>query len=279
MGVDYSGAVKSGLTAWLSETVVDSATGRLRLISMQRLGLLAGSDDRDVVNAYLVRRIQASEASLWGIDFPFGLPIELGLGDWQSQLETVTRHADGAKEFGRSLVKISETAGHGKHVRRTTDQETKTPFDCYHYRIIYQTFHGMRDVLGPLSQSSKCETAVLPFQYERFQKAKRWVVEACPSSTLKRLQLPYRLYKQSAGKPPTAEHQLVRRTILDKITNRKTGTIRITASHQKTILEDSGGDALDSVLAAVGVYHDFDNADHLMIRTHPRYPLEGRVFG
>ena len=34
------------------------------------------------------------------------------------------------------------------HIRRLTDREAKAPFDCYHYRIIHQTFYGMRDVLA-----------------------------------------------------------------------------------------------------------------------------------
>src|SRR3712207_9335349 len=87
------------------------------------------------------------------------------------------------------------------HIRRETDHLAKAPFDPYHYRIIYQTFHAMRDVAGPLSRVR--ETAVLPFQYRRLARAERVVVETCPSSTLKRLGPPHQKYKQPAGGPLT----------------------------------------------------------------------------
>jgi hypothetical protein len=44
----------------------------------------------------------------------------------------------------------AEALGGPRHMRRLNDLEVKAPFDPFHYRIIYQTFHGMRDVLGPL---------------------------------------------------------------------------------------------------------------------------------
>ena len=80
------------------------------------------------------------------------------------------------------------------HVRRTSDDESRTPFDPYHYRIIYQTFFGMRDVLAPLAASRGA--AVLPFQYRRLPTARRVLVESCPGSLLKKLGLPHQNYKQ-----------------------------------------------------------------------------------
>ena len=47
----------------------------------------------------------------------------------------------------------------GRDIRRLTDIEEKAPFDPYHYRIIYQTFHGMRDVLGRLGDVARRRTA------------------------------------------------------------------------------------------------------------------------
>ena len=53
------------------------------------------------------------------------------------------------------------------------------PLDSYHYRLIYQTFYGMRDVLGPLRADTS--TAILPFHYRRLTRAERVVVEALPA--------------------------------------------------------------------------------------------------
>ncbi len=280
IGVDFSGAALSGKTAWLAHADItepsDTDNRRLILTSLQSLGTLAGDDARQRVNAFLVAEILGSNETLWGMDFPFALPIELKLGDWAEQLQQTADFAQTAKEFGRYLVQQAQTLGHGMHVRRTTDRETKTPFDCYHYRIIYQTFHGMRDILRPIA--SDRATCVVPFHYDRFASASRWIVEACPSSTLKRLDLPFRMYKQSSGKSATSEQKKVRKAILAAITDRQHGYIAVAPPFHRTIMNNPGGDALDAVLAAVGSFDDFSLTDHAAVYHHPRYRFEGRVF-
>jgi len=277
-GVDYSGAIASGKTAWWCQaSVVRRRPGtRLRVDAIGSLGESVGSDHRDAVNKFLVQGIVSSDETLWGLDFPFGLPIELGLGSWSEQLRHLASHAGDAKSLGRSLVARSEAAGFGKHVRRTTDTQTKTPFDCYHYRIVYQMFHGMRDVLLPISRRN--HVAVLPFQYRRLATARVIVAETCPSSTLKRLSLPHRLYKQTAGKPPTPEQIGVRRLILESLTDAVCGCVDLADEWVDTMLSDPGGDALDSLIAAVGVFQSFRLVDHAAIARDSRHPVEGCVY-
>lgn len=272
VGVDFSGAAKSGKTAWLAELDVSDAGQPLKLASLAPLGRLTGSDDRADVCGYLAERILSAESTLFGMDFPFGLPIGLGLGQWPDQLSHVASFDGDAKDFGRSLVEVAKSLGETMHLRRVTDRETQTPFDCYHYRIIYQTFHGMRDVLNRVAND--IETAVLPFQYERGGEAKRFVVEACPSSTLKRHGLPHQRYKQSGGKPPDAVHQKTRQVILSGIQP----AVEISPYQRRVIMRDSGGDALDAVLAGVGSWQAFQTDDHAAIAQHRRYPTEGRVY-
>ncbi|HBJ35100.1 MAG TPA: DUF429 domain-containing protein [Planctomycetaceae bacterium] len=277
VGVDFSGARLSGLNAWISKTEIQSDRQRLKLVELSPLGKLAASDDRDDVNAYLVQQVNESRASLWGFDFPFGLPVELKLGTWAKQLESIGRFEGDAKSYGRFLVERTRQISDLMHIRRVTDRETQTPFDCYHYRIIYQTFHGMRDILRHVHAST--ETAVLPFQFEKLSDSaspvKRVVVEACPSSTLKRLALPHRMYKQVGGKSPTPEKIAVRKTILATVEK----IVDITPSQRKVMLSNPGGDALDSLLAAVGVFQVTMLDDHQAIAKHPRYRREGRVYG
>jgi hypothetical protein len=158
------------------------------------------------------------------------------------------------------------------HIRRETDTQAKSPFDCYHSRIIYQTYHGMRDVLLPLSQARG--VAILPFQYRRLASARRVVVEACPGSTLKRLGLPHQNYKQLAAGPLTAKHLRTRRTITEAISHR----VRLSQSHRRLVMRIPGGDALDAVIAALGAAESYFESDHRSIARHPRYPLEGRLF-
>ena len=102
-------------------------------------------------------------------------------------------------------------------------------------RIYYQTFYGMRDVLGPLLRARR--TAILPFQYRRLPTAERVLVEACPSSTLKRLGLPHQNYKQPAGGPLTPRRLRTRRVILDGLAKH----VRLDDRHRRTMMRNGGG--------------------------------------
>ncbi len=101
-GVDFSGASKSGKTAWLAELEADWSSGTLQLVQLSSLGKLAGSDERTAVCRYLAEQICSSRATLWAMDFPFGLPLELGGEDWNSQLEMV-ENFESQGEVGTSL--------------------------------------------------------------------------------------------------------------------------------------------------------------------------------
>jgi hypothetical protein len=163
--------------------------------------------------------------------------------------------------------------GGANHIRRQTDNEAKTPFDCYHYRIICQTFHGMRDVLCALSTDA--HTAVLPFQYERLATAHRVVIEACPSTTLKRLGWPHQNYKQPTGGPLTAKRRATRKILFAGLAEQ----IEISPAHLRVMSRNPGGDAIDAVLAAVGALRAWRSVDHDAIAGHGRYPREGYVYG
>ena len=133
--------------------------------------------------------------------------------NWTDQLAFLGDWGDDAYGAGVECLRRAKRLGGKLHIRRQSDIEAKTPFDCYHYRIIYQTFYGMRDVLGPLTLHRR--TSILPFHYRRLANAERVLVEACPSSTLKRLGLPHQNYKQAQGGPLTAKRLRTRRVILD----------------------------------------------------------------
>src|SRR3712207_3937015 len=141
-----------------------------------------------------------------------------------------------------------------------------------HYRIIYQTFHAMRDVAAPLSRVR--ETAVLPFQYARLPTAARVVVETCPSSTLKRLGLPHQNYKQPAGGPITALRRRTRAAIMRGLLPH----VDIAPLDRRRIARDPGGDALDAVIAAVGAASAWRQLDHRAIARSERIRREGYLY-
>jgi hypothetical protein len=218
--------------------------------------------------------VRLSEEALWALDFPFGLPVEVmgEMARWPDQLEFL--HAWGDDDYGVGLecLRRAKALGGPNHIRRLTDIEAKAPFDPYHYRIIYQTFYGMRDVLGPLWR--RRHTAILPFQYRRLNSARRVIVEACPASTLKRMALPHQNYKQPEGGPLTPRRRRTRRIILDGLTK----YVSISDAQRSVIMRNGGGDALDAVIAALGAVRAWSTCDHRHISKHFRYPLEGHLY-
>ncbi len=275
-GVDFSGAKLAGRNAWIArcDVATSQADKPLRLVELQSLESMCGCAERETALRALVDRVNESENALWGMDFPFGLPAAIfneGT-NWTDQLQMLRDWPEQAKELGLWCVGRARAMGDKLHIRRKSDREVKTPFDCYHYRIIYQTFHGMRDVLTPLIESES--TCVLPFQYERLAKAKRVVVEACPGSTLKRMGLPHNNYKQPTGGPLTMKRRTTRKVILAGLAS----LVEMSESHRRCIMRNPGGDALDAVIAAVGTWWAWRNTDHANVRRDEQYVLEGRVY-
>ncbi|HXE51600.1 MAG TPA: hypothetical protein VN541_01220 [Tepidisphaeraceae bacterium] len=271
-GVDFSGAKLAGEHIWIA--CLRPRCGRHELLELSWLRVLCGCSKREPALAHLVKMVASSESALWGMDFPFGLPIEVVEPGWRwdDQLRWIGSFAHGAYSLGEECVRRARARGREIHIRRDTDRETKTPFDCYHYRIIYQTFHGMRDVLLPLSRTKG--TAILPFQYRRLPSAKRVIVESCPGSTLKRIGLPHQNYKQPQGGPLTPVRRRTRHRILEGLSEH----IDIPRSAERVMMRNQGGDAIDAVIAALGAIQGWVNADHRAIGKHPRYPLEGRLY-
>ena len=268
-GVDFSGARLAGLNAWVARLDV---AGRC-ITALDRLADLAGDAGRDAALAWLVAAVRSSDAAVWGMDFPFALPIEIvdDRAGWPDQLRWLAQEPDDAYAFGRSCVRRALERGHGMHVRRQTDRETKTPFDCYHYRIICQTFYGMRQVLAPLQDDAA--TAVVPFECVG-PRTRRVVVEACPGSTLKRWAAPHNNYKQPQGGPLTAKRRANRRLIFSAIATR----VELPPPFVRRAQRNAGGDAIDAVLAAIGTWESWTNSDVPALCRHERYGREGRIF-
>lgn len=271
-GVDFSGARLAGHTTWVAEAAVAGDGAGLALTALDSLAALGGQAERAGALAHLVARITASRDALWAIGAPFGLPVEvLDEGaSWPALLRWVGAwDEDAGYALGLWALGRARSLGGPGHIYRATDRAARTPFDAYHYRVIYQTFHGMRDVLGPAARVR--ETAILPFHHRRLRGAHRVVVETCQASTLKRMGLPHQNYKQPEGGALTALRRRTRHTILAGLAPR----IAIPALLRRRAMRDPGGDALDAVIAAVGAHEAFAATDHAAVARDPRYRREG----
>jgi hypothetical protein len=147
-GVDFSGAKLAGRNTWVAR--VEPVAGRrrspaYRLADLASLERLCGTPERGAALAHLAGLIAASEGALWALDFPFGLPIEVMEpgSRWPAQFDFL--HAWGADAYGAGLecLRRARELGGPLHIRRLTDTEANAPFDCYHYRIIYQTVQNL----------------------------------------------------------------------------------------------------------------------------------------
>jgi hypothetical protein len=270
IGVDFSGARLAGANAWLA--TVDLVRGHpKRLRSLENLGKLAGSDHREEALAHLASRISGSAETAWAIDFPFALPIEVvpAGATFDSQLRLVQEFSGDAREFGRACVDRAKQIGTVLHIRRLSDRDARTPFDCYHYRIIYQTFHGMRDVLAALRPNPA--VAVLPFDAPT--AGKTLVVEACPGSTLRRLGLPFNRYKYTGAGPIPAKLKPNRTRLIRHVCE----AIEVSPADKRIMERNAGGDAIDAVYAALGGWHGLVHADWPAKHADPRIRAEGWI--
>jgi hypothetical protein len=144
-GVDFSGAKQAGRNTWVAHLEPSGRRRRAyRLTELACLEKLCGTGERGAALAHLVERIGATEAALWALDFPFGLPIEVMErgAPWPRQFDFLGAWGEDAYAAGVECLRRAQALGGPMHIRRLTDTEAKAPFDCYHYRIIYQTAHN-----------------------------------------------------------------------------------------------------------------------------------------
>lgn len=121
-------------------------------------------------------------------------------------------------------------------------------------------------ILYPLIKDNSA--SILPMQ--PFSQEKPWVIEICPASTLKAEKLYLKGYKT-----PGEEGEGAREKILDELIDK--GFLReISRKAREAALENSGGDALDSIIAVVATHRAFKN--DFRVPENRLYKLEGYIF-
>lgn len=260
-GIDFSGARDAGKKIWIARGIIEEDV-LLITECFQAKDLLDSGRDREQSFKALREFIRKHKDSIFGLDFPFGIPKSLVKEkSWKQFVSSFEDIYTTPEEF-RRLCKLRSN---DRELRRFTDIEAKTPFSPYNLRLYRQTYFGIRDVLGPLIRDTT--VCVLPMQKPLPDRA--WVLEICPASTLK---------KQNLGLPYKGRGEM-KRTARVKILEgiKKTGLLKIEKSALRSkILEDRGGDALDCVIAAFATFRALKNG-FTFDRDSP-YTLEGWVY-
>lgn len=181
LGVDFSGASDAGRGIWLTE----ARAGRegLAVEACYRAADRWGTD-RERAHAGLRERVVAGSFDVVGLDFPFSLPAALleehcG-GRWRGLLEWLAGDGPADPEAFASTCRSTARAHTGDGaaaLRRETDLR-RGALCPYGRRVQYQTFYGVRDVLGGLADRE--DVAVAPMQG---READTVVVEVYPAAT------------------------------------------------------------------------------------------------
>lgn len=292
-GIDFSGSAAPGEDIWLVSGEVDGDGGNLRVTDARPASVAFGVDDRGPVLAGL-REFLAGEApargpaQVAGVDCSFGLPRAVlpdavaEYDDWRQTLDwVVERFADADGRSFQSALKERARASDvdGVELKRATDGPTGAS-SPYSFITRYQTLHGMRDVLGPLVRDERVAVPpMLPADRPLDDESRGStdgvpdrpaVIEVYPAATLRALDLPDRRYKDDANFPDAPTR---RKRILDGLLE---WGVRLEGVPRERLLADSGGDALDALVAAVGVARAM--ATDLAVDPERYEPVEGYIY-
>jgi hypothetical protein len=260
-GVDFSGARDAGKRAWIARCSITE--GALNLVDLFQATSLPGSGRaRELSHNALVGFIGNQEDAIFGLDFPFSLPWALlGEASWKEFVLGFAQTYPSPEDF----PELCRARAEGRELKRTTDIESRAPFSPYNLRVFRQTYFGIRDVLAPLVKTDRA--CILPMQ--RPCEGKAWVIEICPASTLKRehLSTPY--------KGRTEKRKAARQGILESLEEHL--QLKIAANAMRSnIIDDNGGDALDSVIAALAAFKAFRSS--FALDALSPYEIEGWVY-
>lgn len=265
-GVDFSGAAEPGMSIWLTEGSWDTETKTLTVEQCQSATRRFGETAREPVLAALRTWLQTG--SVTGVDVSFGLPQPLlpAVPDWSAACRWVAAEFDGVDALAmQSTLKARarENDADGVELKRRTDVVTGAN-SPYSFITRYQTLHAIRDVLDPLVADGR--VSVEPMAP---RDAEATLLEVYPAATLRELGLPGRKYKNDP-KYPNAPAR--RETILDGLC---AWGVELDDGLRPVVLDDSGGDALDSVVAAVATARAVERAFEPIGEYDP---LEGYIY-
>ncbi len=233
IGIDVSASRQAGRLTWIA-TISDPGIGPTLESVIPAAQLVGGAMVPEAVFPALAEWIAVQPQAIVGIDSPFGLPLTLVVeSDWTAFVAGFPRRFPDPDGFRATCQELSAN----RELKRACDLEARTPFAAYNLRLYRQTWWVIGCLLNRLVTAGRARAA--PMQPPAPDLP--LLIEACPASLLKRLGM-YRPYKGNA-----AHHSVSRRDIADAL---MLEGLRLPQNRLRSIVTDSGGDALDAVVAA-----------------------------
>lgn len=266
-GVDVSGAQDAGDNVWVASAVREGE--RLFVEGCFPGSALPDSGrDREACLAALRQFLANADGAVVGLDVPFSLPAELIAADsWTDFLAAFPGGADDPEAWAADCRERADRLD-GERVERMrrTEEAVGAGWSPYNLRLRSATFYALRDVLGPLVEADA--VSVLPMQPP--DPGRPWLLETYPAATFDRLGLASEGYKGDTGSTER------RSELLDGL---EEAGVTITPAVKSDARADDDGDALDAVVAAVGVARALDEGTPLSPGTvDARARLEGRIY-
>lgn len=263
IGIDFSGATRAGNSIWVAQAILQGDVAKIE-DCRPASELPRSGPAREQCLPAVVDFICRQQRSLVGCDFPFSLPGSMvAASTWrQFALTFASRFPD-----PDSFLADCRRLGEGREIKRDCDRDSRVPFAAYNLRIYRQTFYGIRDVLAPLIARSGA--VVLPMQRPRLGKP--WMIETCPASTLKKLGL-YLSYKGVGPAPRAARRRIIQGLVEQRL------LAPLYPAQRRAALDNTGGDALDSMIAAAATAMSYKSGAFAIHASTMRERIEGRVY-
>lgn len=258
LGVDFSGARDAGQKIWL--TVCVERGGELHVKSSAPAGSLFDATGRQQCLAGLRQAIRRADVA--GLDFPFGLPAAVhDHDDWRATCAWLADAVDGPDHLQQICVERARAASDGEqsYLRRATD-DPYGALSPYHWFVAAQTYYGVRNVLWPLVESSAI--TVRPMDDGDATP----VCEVYPAGTLRDVGLPAERYKDDTDAARQRRETIVEGLQLTPL------SLHGIEDH---LVADVGGDAIDSLLAALAAWRASREG---FSPSGPWDPVEGHIF-
>jgi len=261
VGVDFSGAADAGDKTWITDAYLEDGLPTVRRCYPAR-NLDRSSQGRDGCLDALRHFIASQHECVVGLDFPFSLPrMLIREATWEDFVLGFEKQYANADAF-RGACRSVPAPEH----KRKTDVERHTPWSPYNLRLYRQTYFGIARLLAPLVRDRAA--CALPMQEK--SRDKPWLVEVCPACSLG--QYDTKMSYKGRGQ----DRRDARARILSSVLQR--GPVCLPQNLRPMIIDDLGGDALDSVVAAVAAFHAVRLPLHQVVTRDIDYAMEGYVF-